>query len=48
VLGGEHRELRSQFGSYQGLLTGNETDDGPDATEAAWRLATEGASLGVN
>jgi hypothetical protein len=48
MLGGEHRELRSQLGSYQGLLTGNETDDGPDATEAAWRLATEGASLGVN
>lgn len=45
---GEHRELRIQATMYQGKLNGDEVDDGPDALEGAWRLATAGLAMGVN
>lgn len=44
---GDHRVLRSQLTAWQGLLTGNEVDDGPDGLEGAIRLSLAGGMMGV-
>ena len=44
---GDTRDLRRQLVGWQGRLDGNETDDGPDALEGAWRLATRGLGMGA-